>query len=107
VSTYAIVATRRLGFGNEYKQLGYDRTSAITVTLDNVNGALAAFYNATPTTDSDVLKSAFLFCAIAFAEAVRFDDVLLCILKGEPITDIDWTMHKDQARVRVVQTKAG
>lgn len=105
-STYHVAPAKRLDFGNDYKQLGYDRNASITVTLDKVNGALAAMYNATLTTKQDVLKSAFLYAAISFAEAMRFDDVVISIIKGTEITDLDWTKHKGQGKVRVVQTAA-
>jgi len=103
-SGYSIVFNTRFGFGNEYKELGYDRVSAITVTLDNVNGALATVYNATAATKAETIKRAYLILAIAFAEAVRFDDVLKHIIAGTPIDDLDWTKHKDKSKIRVVQS---
>lgn len=103
-SGYSITPGTRFGFGNEYKELGYDRLGAITVTLDNVNGALAAAYNAKATTSVDALKRAFLYLAISFAEAVRFEDVLDHIIDGTEIDDLDWAKHKDQTKIRVIQS---
>ncbi|MEZ5670568.1 MAG: ribosome-inactivating family protein [Alphaproteobacteria bacterium] len=99
----AINADLKLNYTNEYGDLGYNRQVAIKVTLDNVNGALAALYNAKTTTAQDSLKQPLVYTAIAFAEAVRFDDVLGHILKGEAIDDLDWDKHKDKSKIRVVQ----
>jgi hypothetical protein len=103
-SGYSITPGTRFSFGNEYKELSYDRLGAITVTLDNVNGALGTAYNAKATTSADALKRAFLYLAIAFAEAVRFDDVLDHIIAGTEIDDLDWTKHKDQTKICVIQS---
>jgi hypothetical protein len=42
--------------------------------------------------------------AIAFAEGLRFGDVMYNIIKGLPIDDTDWDKHKDQNAVMVVKS---
>jgi Ribosome inactivating protein len=102
-SKYSITPTKKFSFGNEYGELGYGRTAAITITLDNLNGALGTFQYANTGTNEDQVKRAFLYCAIGFSEAIRFDDVIMAILKGDPISDLDWDKHKDASKVRVVK----
>jgi len=102
-SGYSITADKYLPYGNEYGDLGYDRTAAITISLDNLNGALVALYYAKLTTGPDTPKRSILYTAISISEAVRFDDVLMWIMNGTPITDLDWDKHKDQGKIRVRQ----
>jgi len=103
-SGYAIAPDKRFTYTNDYGELGYDRNSAITVTLDTVNGALAAAYNAKLTAEQDTFKRPFYLLAIAFAEALRFSDVMYNIIHGLPIDDVDWDKHKDKSAIMVVKS---
>jgi hypothetical protein len=104
LSGYSVNPNRRLNYTNEYGDLGYDRNLAITVTLDTVNGALAAAYNSKLDTPQDSLKKPFYLLAIAFAEGLRFSDVMYKIIKGLPIDDVDWDKHKDKSAIMVVKS---
>lgn len=93
----------RLPYTNQYGALGLDRNTSFTITVGKVNNALKALYNATIATAPNDLKEPLSIACVAFAEAVRFDDVLVAIVNGTPIDDLDWDKHKRPDKVRVVK----
>lgn len=99
----SITADYRLPYGNEYGELGLDRNTAFDLSLANVNGAVDTLYYRTDARSPDELKRPLWIVCVAFAEAVRFDDVLLAIVHDKPIDDLDWTQHKKADKVRVVK----
>ena len=99
-------AAKKFYYGNDYGELGYHRTQAITLDLRQVNGALAQAYNASDGTDDNAFKRSFVVLAIAFSEAIRFSDVMLKIIKGLPIDDLDWKKHRDESAVMVEKAKS-
>src|SRR5208283_1352835 len=97
-SGYGINAHKKFSYSNDYGDLGYSQnTDTINLDLGGVNGALAAAYNAKTTDPDNNYKRVFVNLAIAFAEAVRFSDVMYNVIKGLPITDVSWTDHKDKS----------
>ncbi len=106
-SGYSINTPRRLNFASDYGSLGLDRSSAFTLNLDGVNGAVYSLANVSGLAQANGLKSACWKLAVAFAEAVRFDDVLTAIVHDTPISDLDWTKHKNASKVRVVKSATG
>lgn len=102
-SGFDMQATKRFRCTNEHGDLGLDRTTAIYISLDNINGALAECYNAKTSAKDDGFKRSFAILAAAFSEAVRFGDVMYQIIKGLPITDLDWAKHKNRDAVMVVK----
>ena len=93
-----------LPYGNEYGELGYDRTVETTRTLNVVTFAIEALANATPSkakSGGSPYANDLVTICLAFAEAVRFDDVYRAILLGRPFDDVDWDQHRDQSMVRV------
>ena len=104
-SGYGINAHKKFSYSNDYGDLGYSQnTDTINLDLGGVNGALAAAYNAKTTDPDNNYKRVFVNLAIAFAEAVRFSDVMYNVIKGLPITDVSWTDHKDKSAVMVVKS---
>lgn len=102
-SEYANAPRNRLAFDADYRSLGLSRTTAFRMNLDAVNGALISVYNVRTVQEANGFKECYWKLAVAFAEAVRFDDVLLNILQDKPIDDLDWSKHKRQDKVRVVK----
>jgi hypothetical protein len=103
-SEYAINTPNRLAFGNDYRALGLSRSTAFRINIEEVNGAVIKVFHVSSLKEANGLKEYYWKLAIAFAEAVRFDDVLQCILDDKPIDDLDWTKHKRPEKVRVVKT---
>nr|WP_247893459.1 ribosome-inactivating family protein [Azospirillum endophyticum] len=99
----SITSDFKLPYGNEYGELGLDRSTAFDLSLANVNGAVNALYHRTDGKNPDDLKRSLWIVCVAFAEAVRFDDVLLAIVHDKSIDDLDWTQHKKADKVRVVK----
>ncbi len=104
-SGYSINTPNRLAFGNDYRALGLDRNGAFRMNLDEVNGAVISLYHVKTLREANGLKEYYWKLAVAFAEAVRFDDVLVNILADKPIDDLDWTQHKRVDKVRVVKLR--
>ena len=102
-SHYAINTPFRLAFGNDYRSLGLSRSAAFRMNLEEVNGAVIAVHHVKSLQDANGMKEYYWKLAVAFAEAVRFDDVLVNILEDRPIADLDWTKHVRQDKVRVVK----
>lgn len=103
-SHYAIGAPNRLAFGNDYRALGLDRSTAFRMNVEGVNGAVIKVASVTSLQEANGLKECYWKLAVAFAEAVRFDDVLVSILEDTPISDLDWTKHKRPDKVRVLKS---
>ncbi|WP_372393705.1 ribosome-inactivating family protein (plasmid) [Azospirillum sp. HJ39] len=99
----SVVADYRLPYGNEYGELGLDRSSPFKLSLANVNGAITDLYYRIDGKNPNDIKKSFWTICVAFAEAVRFDDVILSILHNKDIDDLDWTHHKKADKVRVVK----
>lgn len=94
----------RLAFGADYRSLGLDRNAAFRMNIEEVNGAVISVYHVRSLQEANGLKDYYWKLAVAFAEAVRFDDVLERIVNDKPIDDLDWTKHKRQDKVRVVKS---
>lgn len=103
-SEYATNTPNRLACGADYRSLGLDRQTAFRMNLQEVNGAVIALHHVTSLAEANGYKDYYWKLAVAFAEAVRFDDVLTAILEDKPITDLDWTKHKQADKVRVVKS---
>jgi len=95
--------SNRLAYDGSYRSLGLSRVSAFRMNIDEVNGAIIKLSHVTSLKEANGLKDWYWRLAVAFAEAVRFDDVLLNILEDKPIDDLDWTKHKRADKVRVVK----
>ena len=100
-SAYAINTPNRLAFTSDYRALGLDRHIAFRMNIEHVNGAVIKVFHIKSLQEANTLKECYWKLAIAFAEAVRFDDVLQNILDDKPIDDLDWTKHKRSEKVRV------
>lgn len=105
-SEFAINTPNRLAFGSDYRALGLNRNVAFRMNVQAVNGAVISVASVTSLPEANGLKECYWKLAVAFAEAVRFDDVLLSIVHDRPIDDLDWTKHKRADKVRVVKLPA-
>lgn len=103
-STFSHATPNKLAFDGDYRTLGLNRNSAFRMNIEEVNGAVIALHHVTTLTEANGLKPYYWKLAVAFAEAVRFDDVLENIVNDKPIDDLDWSKHKRTDKVRVVKS---
>jgi hypothetical protein len=103
-STFSHVTPNKLAFNGDYRSLGLDRSRAFSLNLDMINGAVIALSNVRTLTEANGFKEYYWKIAVAFAEAVRFDDVLSNIVNDKPIDDLDWSKHKRTDKIRVLKT---
>lgn len=102
-STYARTPNK-LAFDGDYRALGLNRNTAFRMNLEAVNGAVIALHNVRTLQQANGLKEYYWKLAVAFAEAVRFDDVLDNIVNDKPIDDLDWSKHKRVDKIRVLKS---
>jgi len=88
--TIAGGTVKALSFTDDYKGMGWDRISPITITLDNITNALDNVRYSKAS--KEPTKSSMLRVAIGFAEAIRFDVVITKIREAVPIlpSDVSW-----------------
>lgn len=103
-STFSHATPNRLAFDGDYRTLGLNRNSAFKMNIEEVNGAVIALHNVSNLQEANGLKQYYWKIAVAFAEAVRFDDVLDNIVNDKPIDDLDWSKHKRADKIRVVKS---
>ena len=103
-SGYDMRADQKFKFGNDYGELGFDRSAPGRINLAALHGALGNAWHARVSGGPDhEHKRTFALLAVGFSEAVRFTDVMLQIIHDEPITDLDWDKHKNTWAVQVAK----
>jgi hypothetical protein len=103
-STFSHATPNKLAFDGDYRALGLNRNAAFKMNIDGVNGAVIALHNVRTLDEANGLKEYYWKLAVAFAEAVRFDDVLESIVNDKPIDDLDWSKHKRVDKIRVLKS---
>ena len=95
----------QLSYNASYLQMGWNRQAPVVVTLDSLNSEL--FNLRKVTANKQPSGETMMRIVISFAEAIRFDDVILNILQGKPIApeSLDWNQRGTGERVRVVKGK--
>ena len=99
--THACNAVKRYTIGTDYGDLGLDRNGNFTLTLAQLDQALTTLHNATPDKAQNSIRTPMWQCAVGLAEALRFQDVAMAVIKGTNMPSLDWSARTKQGDFRV------